>query len=155
MGQRRRVVVAVVVGLICLVGAVFLGVQIYIGQGLAEKVARLSDLEILRWKLQCYAADHGSYPLRLEDAVEDKEFLRSLDPDGLVYVAGGQPFSPTALLRLFYEREPRRYGFNVGWFDFRTDSDTFHEGNADAEARTSGGMVSPTRASQSSKDDHE
>jgi len=108
-------------------GAIF-GAYIFHEYGQAEKATRLSVLLNVRSALVGYARRHGRYPDSLWDAVPREHFLYDIKRMPLDYLADGRPYPLEGDTRVFCDRAALRYGFEVGWFEFREHDWTFHGG---------------------------
>ena len=76
----------------------------------------MSNFIQIRMSLMYYAQQNGHYPKTL-DEIANNLSLREIGKDNLVYTASLKRYDPDATIRLFYEKEPHRYGFTVGFFD--------------------------------------
>ncbi len=122
----RRLLLLLATG--ALVVAAVLALGVFDQCGRAEKAARLSGLLGIRQRLVRYAEARGRYPECLWDAVPRNDYLHELGQMPLDYLAGGKPYPLEGDARVFRDRAARRYGFQVGWFEFTEHDWHFHEG---------------------------
>lgn len=94
----------------------------------ARKASRFEALAALRAVLQRYAWEHGQYPDRFEDAVEEVDVMPPLRLDDLEYDASGMSYAHEGNFVLFHEKTAKRYGSVVGWFVMDEDSWGFNAG---------------------------
>lgn len=111
-----------------LIAAAAVGVGVFVEYGKAEKAARLSELMNVRKYLLVYAQANAKYPDNLWEAVPEDLFRCELEVAPLDYVAAGKPYPLEADRGLFCDRVARRYGFEVGWFEFSEHDWSFHAG---------------------------
>ena len=92
----------------CLIGA-------WNGRGKARLTAQTSNFIQIRMSLIYYAQQNGHYPKTLKKIAKTPA-LKEVGEENLVYTASLKKYD-SATIRLFYEKEPHRYGFKVGFFD--------------------------------------
>lgn len=117
---RQHIVVRVVAGTVGVAILVGLPLLYWLGQERIRWISRQSMLLVVRHYLEEDAKRRGTYPPNLLSVKEIRSsyFSRGLlRPGELEYVAAGKPYSARADERLFYEREPRTYGWKTGYFD--------------------------------------
>ena len=100
----------------CLVGS-------WSGHGRTRLVARTSNFIQIKMALDYYAQQNGHYPETL-DEIAGNPSLQEIGIDNLVYTASLKPYDAEASIQLLYEKEPRRYGFTVGFFDIYSNRAT-------------------------------
>jgi len=122
----RRLLLLLAAGVLVMAAALALGV--FEQYGRAERAARLSGLLNIRQRLVRYAEARGRYPESLWEAVPRNDYRHELGQMPLHYLAGGKPYPLEGDARVLCDRAARRYGFQVGWFEFTEDDWRFHEG---------------------------
>jgi hypothetical protein len=131
MKQRRFWLLLVV---LCLTGlGLGLGIGVYTpvyweGRAQSIRTSRFAELAALRAVLERYAVEHGRYPYRLADAVEEVDVMPGMRLDEIEYDARGLLYPHEGNYVLFHEKTPRRYGSVIGWFSMSEDDWGFFMG---------------------------
>jgi hypothetical protein len=111
-----------------LFAAAGVGAWLFAEYGKAEKSARLSTLLNIRKFIVDYAKANGKYPMDMWEAVPEEDFRSELEVAPLEYMGAGKPYPLQSDKKLFCDSAARRYGFEVGWFEFSEHDWSFHRG---------------------------
>jgi hypothetical protein len=110
------------------IGLATVGVHIWVSAGRAAKTGRLSTLIVLQFRLMEYAREHGKYPDKLVDVLDEPSFRAHARIDDIEYVASGKRYQPAPDELIFYEKTPSRYGLSRGCFEVHQQGWRFSQG---------------------------